>query len=161
MTPVGSDPRARLFVALDLAAESREALAALPVPDGMRPLPPESLHLTLLFLGSRPEAEIPSILGALPETDARFTFRPAGMRKLRHLVAMGLESDEKADALQSRVAEALAAFHRPESRPWWPHITLARGRGVDAPSPKSIPSSITTESMTLYRSHPNSRYEAL
>ena len=55
-------PRARLFVALDLPgacvagieAWGREALAD----PALRPLPAASLHITLAFLGYRPEKEI-------------------------------------------------------------------------------------------------------
>ena len=55
-------PRARLFVALDLpdaltagiVAWGREALAD----PALRPLPVASLHVTLAFLGYRPEKEI-------------------------------------------------------------------------------------------------------
>ncbi len=157
-----SEPRARLFVALDLTAQSRAALAGLPVPEGMRALAPGSLHVTLVFLGSRPESELPAIRAVLPAGDARCELAVEGVRRLRHLSALSLrDDDEKATALQSQVAEALVPFHKRESRPWWPHVTLARGRGVDAADPNSVPFSITTESMTLYRSHPKSVYQAL
>ncbi|HWO46590.1 MAG TPA: 2'-5' RNA ligase family protein, partial [Solirubrobacterales bacterium] len=55
-------PRVRLFVALDLPEEMRERIAAwgreeLADP-ALRPVAPESLHITLAFLGHRPEEEI-------------------------------------------------------------------------------------------------------
>ena len=57
-----TDPRDRLIVALDLPesltagieAWGREALAD----PALRPLPTTSLHVTLVFLGYRPEKEI-------------------------------------------------------------------------------------------------------
>ena len=54
----------RLFVALDLPAPARAALAAFRAaaadPAIWRPVPDEALHLTLAFLGHRPEADVPS-----------------------------------------------------------------------------------------------------
>src|SRR6187431_1009382 len=65
-------PRARLFVALDLPDPTRAAIASwgrreLGDP-ALRTVPPESLHITLAFLGYRPEKQISSlsrIVGAL------------------------------------------------------------------------------------------------
>ena len=52
----------RLFVALDLPEPARAALAAFRAaaadPAVWRPLPDEALHLTLAFLGHRPEADV-------------------------------------------------------------------------------------------------------
>src|SRR3954452_16270099 len=67
-------PRARLFVALDLPEETREGLVAwgeeaLADP-ALRPVAPESLHIPLAFLGSRPEAEIEAIAAAVEESAA-------------------------------------------------------------------------------------------
>ena len=58
-------PRARLFVALDLPDDLREGVAAWArealVDPVLRPVAPESLHVTLAFLGQRPEEEIEAI----------------------------------------------------------------------------------------------------
>src|SRR3954453_21027190 len=56
-------PRARLFVALDLPTAARLELAllgdqAMDGRDDLRPVPAEALHVTLVFLGYRPEREI-------------------------------------------------------------------------------------------------------
>src|SRR5207245_9071513 len=64
-----SSPRARLFLALGPRAEDREALAAwrdqlVEGRDDLRAMAGESLHLTLAFLGYRPEKEIPAIARA-------------------------------------------------------------------------------------------------
>src|SRR3954453_15088126 len=61
---VGTPPsRARLFVALDLPADAREALVEWRAPglgvDGLRLVDPAGLHVTLAFLGHLDEAEIP------------------------------------------------------------------------------------------------------
>src|SRR6188474_2177640 len=58
-------PRARLFVGLDLPDEIRDGLAtwarqALADP-ALRPVAPQSLHITLAFLGYVAEKEIPRL----------------------------------------------------------------------------------------------------
>src|SRR3954454_558447 len=67
-------PRVRLFVALDLPDELREGIAtwgreALEDP-ALRPVPPRSLHVTLAFLGYRPEKEVERIAAAVRESAA-------------------------------------------------------------------------------------------
>ena len=64
-------PRVRLFVALDLPEELREGIVAwggeaLADP-ALRPVAPESLHVTLAFLGHRPEKEIERIAAVVAE----------------------------------------------------------------------------------------------
>ena len=70
----------RLFVALDLPAPAREALAAFRAavadPAVWQPLSDEALHLTLAFLGHRPEADverITTVLQAAPTVAPRLT----------------------------------------------------------------------------------------
>jgi len=65
-------PRARLFVALDLPEELRDGIAAwgreaLTDP-ALRPVAPESLHITLAFLGHRDEKEIEEIAAVVVES---------------------------------------------------------------------------------------------
>src|SRR5437879_3672557 len=132
-------PRARLFVALELPEEVRDGLAAWQrdeMRDGaLRALAPETLHLTLVFLGYKPEREIEEIgetafgaaRGAEPPR-VRLLPDPIGRPKGRpRLYAIESEADEVV-ALQARVSEALAAarLYRPEKRPFWPHLTAAR-----------------------------------
>jgi 2'-5' RNA ligase len=132
-------PRARLFVALDLPEETRETLAdwgrgALSDP-ALRPVAPESLHITLAFLGSRPEEEIEAIAAAVRESEAPAPWvelrdpeqRPP--RRRARLYAVPVISPG-AEALQAGVAQRLAegGFYEPETRPFWPHVTVARVR---------------------------------
>lgn len=134
-------PRARLFVALEPDEAGRTALAAwrdeLVAGRGdLRPVAAETLHLTLAFLGYRPEKEIERIAAAAFEPLATATvveLRPAAVvavpRRGPRLFALDLEDPDGAAArIQAAVVESLAAgrFHRPEKRAWWPHITLAR-----------------------------------
>src|SRR5215211_2734797 len=69
-------PRARLFVALDLpepvrsrlAEWQREALAGL---EALRPLRPDALHVTLCFLGYKPERAIERVAQVVSEVKPR------------------------------------------------------------------------------------------
>jgi 2'-5' RNA ligase len=132
-------PRARLFVALDLPDPAREGIVrwgekAL-VDPALRPVPPESLHITLAFLGCRPEKEIEQIAevvresaGPAPWVELRDPVQrpPRGRARLYALpvVSPGTE------VLQAGVEQALLAegFYEPEKRPFWPHVTVARVR---------------------------------
>jgi 2'-5' RNA ligase len=164
-------PRARLFLALDLPPGPRAELAAwrnrlVAGRDDLRPLAEETLHLTLAFLGYRPEKEIAAIAGAAfeavrdlePATLSAVGIRPLPPRSPR-LFALDLEDRRgRAVALQAAASEALAAgrFYRPEKRPFWPHVTLARvkrGRRADplvGPAPPAEP--FEAGEITLYRS---------
>lgn len=134
-------PRGRLFVALDLPDDVRDLLAGwgrreLTDP-ALRPVPPENLHITLVFLGWQAEREFGRIaevaLGAggepppapevelLPEPVQR---PPKGRPRLFALEARAPQVSE----LQARVSGRLeeARFYRPEKRPFWTHLTVAR-----------------------------------
>jgi RNA 2',3'-cyclic 3'-phosphodiesterase len=167
-----SGPRARLFLALDLPEPAREAIAAwrdelVSGRADLRPVRPEALHVTLVFLGWQDESAAPRIaeaaFGALPGGLApRLT--PVGVRAVPprgpRLFALDLEDEEgRATALQAAASAALEAggWYRPEKRPFWPHLTLARvKRGErrvrpieNVPPP---PDRFNAAEMTLYRS---------
>jgi RNA 2',3'-cyclic 3'-phosphodiesterase len=168
-----SGPRARMFVALDLPAAARSALAAWrdELLDGRRDLRPvreEALHVTLVFLGWQDEQAAPAIAEAAFEAcsglrAARLQageVRPLPPRSPR-LFALDLaDEDGRAGAVQSAVSDALEAgrWYRPEKRPFWPHITLARvkrGERRVAPLP-DLPArpaeAFDAGELTLYRS---------
>ena len=138
-----SGPRARLFLALDLPEPARAAIAAwrdelFSGRADLRPVRPEALHVTLVFLGWQDEAAAPRIaeaaFGALPAGPApRLT--PLGVRAVPprgpRLFALDLEDDGgRATAIQAAASAALEAggWYRPEKRPFWPHLTLARAK---------------------------------
>jgi 2'-5' RNA ligase len=80
-------------------------------------------------------------------------------RRAPRLFALDLEDQEgRAAAIQAAASEALAAgrFYRPERRPWWPHLTLARvKRGRRAPpleAREPAPGPVRAPIVTLYRS---------
>jgi 2'-5' RNA ligase len=167
-----SQSKARLFVAMDLPADARQALAdwrddVFAGRDDVRLVAPEALHVTLVFLGWQDEQAAPAIAeaGFRAASSQPPLLRAAGVRALPprdpRLFALDLEDDEeRATALQRAVSDALAAgrWYRPEKRPFWPHITLARvkrgSRRVpplpDSPAPPA--DAFEARELTLYRS---------
>jgi 2'-5' RNA ligase len=172
-------PQVRLFAALDLPGEVRDALAAwardaVGDREELRLVAPESLHVTLCFLGGRPEADAARIgelvagcagpAGGLRLGEAVW-FAP---RRPRVLAAAVADADGSLAALQGRVSEALAAGagFEPEARPYRPHVTVARVRGGARVRPEALepppPLAFDGAAVTLYRSHPGrtgARYE--
>ncbi len=169
-------PRARLFVALDLPDDVRDGVVEwgreeLTDP-ALRPVAPESLHVTLTFLGHRPEKEIERIAAAVGESVG-----PAPWVELRdpeqrpprgraRLYALPVISPG-AEALQAGLEQRLVneGFYKPEKRLFWPHVTVARvrpeARGSRRPAvvsepPGTLPEGLTEPRiavrMTLYRS---------
>ncbi|HEU4739857.1 MAG TPA: RNA 2',3'-cyclic phosphodiesterase [Solirubrobacterales bacterium] len=169
-------PRARLFVALDLPDEMREGIVAWGSEEladpGLRPVKPESLHITLAFLGQRPEMEIERIAaiveeaaGPAPWVELRDPEQrpPRGRARVFALPAIS----PGAEGLQAGVSRGLeeAGIYEPEGRPFWPHVTVARvrpeARGSRRPAvvsepPGRLPERLTEaricRRMTLYRS---------
>ena len=164
-------PRARLFVALDLPEEARRALGAwrdelLAGRPDLRPARQEQLHVTLAFLGWQRESDIEAIAAAAFEAARGFApprLTAACVRGLPprapRLFALDLaDQNGRAGALQGAIAGSLAqgGHFRPERRPFWPHITLARvKRGAKVPSLPGLappPEPINAAELTLYRS---------
>src|SRR6187551_2364946 len=132
-------PRARLFMALDLPDALRDGLVgwageALADP-ALRPLAPESLHVTLVFLGYRPEKQVGELSALLegisqPAPEVRLgdpVGRPSRSRP--RLFALPIESPGLV-SLQAELEERFvsAGLYEPEKRPYWPHLTVARVR---------------------------------
>jgi len=169
-------PRARLFVALDLPDTVCKGLeewgSRTLVDPALRPVPAENLHITLAFLGYRPEREIERIGPVLAQCIAPaplITLQgpvprpPRGRARFFALPAIS----PGAEQLQAQVSEALAAggFYDPEKRPFWPHLTVARvrpeGRGSRRPRrvenlPEPLPEALREPfygvRMSFYRS---------
>jgi RNA 2',3'-cyclic 3'-phosphodiesterase len=173
--------RARLFVALDLPAPVRAELAAwahdaVGAADAIRLLPQESLHVTLCFLGWCELAEAQAIgdaaLACARAVPRLSTGGAAWLppRRPGVFVVDLVDPDGALAQMQTCVAEQLvaAAGHEPETRPFRPHVTVARlRRGSrrpirDCPDPPAL--SFAGESLTLYRSQlrrEGARYEPL
>jgi RNA 2',3'-cyclic 3'-phosphodiesterase len=162
-----------MFLALDLPEGAREELVRwreviLASRNDVRPVRPEALHVTLVFLGWQDQSAADRIaeaaFGALPDgPPPRLTatgVKPVPPRNAR-LFALDLEDNgDRATALQAAMSDELEAggWYRPEKRPFWPHITLARvKRGerrvpppADEPAPPADPFEASV--LTLYRS---------
>jgi 2'-5' RNA ligase len=172
-------PRVRLFVALDLPEGLREGVVAWGKRElgdpSLRVVQPESLHVTLAFLGYLPEKEI----GRLEEIAGGLR-SPAPVVELGDPIAKPSPARARlfalpavspgAVALQEELAKGLVAarLYEPERRPFWPHVTVARvksaGRGSRRPAaverpPGSLPKRLLEPSccvrVTLYRSELN------
>jgi 2'-5' RNA ligase len=137
-------PRARLFVALDLPDEVRDGIArwqrtAL-TDEALRPMRPESMHVTLCFLGYHPEQAVPRIADVVSAVEPRpvelsFEPEPSAIPKGRpRLYAIGGRS-ESVSELHAELESALtrARFYEPEKRGFWPHVTIARVRSERLP----------------------------
>jgi RNA 2',3'-cyclic 3'-phosphodiesterase len=141
-------PRARLFVALDLPEDVRDGLADWQRREvtaaELRPVRPETIHMTLAFLGWHPEKRIGDIAAAAldglessaPEVRLEPDPIPVGRSKSRpNLFAVEAESPgaiELQAEVESRLVEA--GFHTPEKRDFWPHLTVARVRKERLPA---------------------------
>ena len=125
----------------------------------------EALHLTLVFLGYRPEKEIGRIatlafeaVGAVEAVALEpLAVKPVPPRAPR-LFALDLaDPGGRAGAIQDAASRALAAarLYRPEKRPWWPHVTLAcvkRGARAEPLEAEPPAGPIAADAVTLYRS---------
>ena len=160
-----------MFVALDLPEPARGELAAwrdtlIEGRRDLRPVRAEALHVTLAFLGWQDEAGAERIARAAFGAAAGLrapVLRPGEVRPVPprgpRLFALDLEdAGGRCVELQAAVSAALAAerVYRPEKRPFWPHVTLARvRRGAHAESlPALAPPTEPLEAaeLTLYRS---------
>jgi 2'-5' RNA ligase len=137
-------PTARLFVALDLPDPARDALVDWRTPlvqrsgGVLRAVPEEALHVTLCFLGSLPEAEIPALSAVVEERAAPADGLALGAplwlpRRRPRVLTVELEDRERQlGALQADVGARLVegGWFAPEPRPFLPHVTVARVRGA-------------------------------
>lgn len=169
-------PRARLFVALDLPDQVRDGIVAWGREafgdPALRPVAPDSLHVTLAFLGYRAEKEVERIAAAVRASSAPAPWLelrdpeprpPRGRPRLYALPVVSPGAETLQAGLEQRLVEE--GFYEPEKRPYWPHVTVARVRpevrgsrrpAVVSERPGPIPGELTepriSVRMTLYRS---------
>ncbi len=147
-----------MFVALDLPQHVCEDIVAwgdteLADP-ALRRVPAESLHLTLAFLGNRPLGDVERIAGAMEEVaevpvlielGAAVGHPARGRPRLIALPALNRVC-WAVEGVQADLTEALAfkGLFKPDGRPFWPHVTVARvraeGRGSRRPMRVEVPS---------------------
>ena len=167
------DERLRLFCALQLPGETVEALArwqSRHLSSG-RIVPPEHLHVTLAFLGSRPAVDVPAIvreLAAASAAAAPILLRSGRYRETRSVGMVVLDDvGGGATAVAEDLGERLEhlGVYRREARPWLPHVTVLRFRErprLDPPLPELGEVVPSDAAVYLSRLRPDgAHYEAL
>lgn len=129
----------RLFVALELREDVRQAIRALiaelkPLASSARWVRPEGMHITLKFIGYVGEERLDPIQAALTEirspqpVDLHFCgvgFFPNDKRP--RVIWCGIEASPNLVSLAKGIENALEPLGiAPESRDFVPHLTLAR-----------------------------------
>jgi RNA 2',3'-cyclic 3'-phosphodiesterase len=133
----------RVFVAVAVEAALRKVVAALPqhlnsAAAAFRWVPAGNLHLTLKFLGEIAEERVPRVIGAAQEVGGRatpFSITLGGMGafpspRRPQVVWVGIV--QGADRLNELARDLDATLSRVEfpkdSRPFRPHLTIARAK---------------------------------
>ncbi|MBI2677365.1 MAG: RNA 2',3'-cyclic phosphodiesterase [Candidatus Koribacter versatilis] len=143
----------RLFIALDIDDHIRRRLADYVarlnslVPN-VKWVRPESLHVTLKFIGEFPEArlgELTPVLSTISGQPFNLSFRTAGFFTPRspRIFWAGIEAGHELKALAAAVDQAVTPLGiAKEDRDFAPHLTLARsgsGRPHGAASDRNKP----------------------
>lgn len=137
----------RLFVALWPTPSVRRALAGLQAsigwPEAARPTPAQDLHLTLVFIGPIPAAQLEALGDALAIDAPAFDLSIDAIQRWHAGLTVAVPSVVP-DALrhrQQRVAQAVTQLGLPlDERPHRPHVTLARrGNGAVLPLEDQVP----------------------
>jgi 2'-5' RNA ligase len=131
----------RIFIALDIDDHIRQRIERFMegvrefAPDA-RWVRPESLHVTLKFIGEKPPETVERIqksLSSLSAPTLDLTFRGCGFfptPKAARVFWIGIEAGPSLASLAKAVDEAAFVLGVPrESHPFSPHLTLARGGG--------------------------------
>jgi RNA 2',3'-cyclic 3'-phosphodiesterase len=131
----------RLFIALDIDEAIRERIVGFAegiqaLASDARWVKPESLHVTLKFIGEQPEEVLAPIENALNRVDGNATeinFHGYGFfpsTKSARVFWIGMDADSQLAALASTIDEKMATLGiAKENRAFSPHLTLARGSG--------------------------------
>ncbi len=131
----------RLFLALDIPDAIRDHISRfIEGVTGFAPharwANPESLHITLKFIGEQPDSAVDQIKQALSAIRAETTeinFHNYGFfptAKSPRVFWIGVESAPQLAALAASIDDKLSALGiEKESRPYSPHLTLARAPG--------------------------------
>jgi RNA 2',3'-cyclic 3'-phosphodiesterase len=170
---VGGDARLRLFCGLPVPSASVAPLiewqhACLLAG---KIVPPDNLHVTLAFLGSRPATDVEPVAAALREAASGVALPVLRVRRYRETRSVGMlvldDEEGRATGLAGRLHERLEGLglYRSERRPWLPHLTVLRFRRPPRFDPvlpdlgEVVPSEAA---VYLSRLHPSgARYEVL
>ena len=131
----------RIFVALDIDDAIRQRIQRFMegvsgfAPD-VRWVRPESLHVTLKFIGEKPPEvaeEIKRVLSSVDCEPLEMSFRGYGFfptARSPRVFWIGIESGPQLAAMAKTVDQSLNVLGIPqEEHPFTPHLTLARGGG--------------------------------
>src|SRR5947209_7703079 len=131
----------RIFVGLDIDDEIRGRIVRFVegvrefAPDA-RWVRPESLHITLKFIGEKSEAEVEPIkssLRAIRGAPIQLAFRGFGFfpnAKSARVFWIGIQAGDELPRLAAAVDDAMAQLGMAkEDHPFSPHLTLARAGG--------------------------------
>jgi 2'-5' RNA ligase len=159
----------RLFVGIPLASTVLEELSAVSLQlqskgDDLRWTTSESWHITLQFLGNTAEYEcIVARLRELRAAPVAIQMEGLDFFERAGVFFAGVALTEELTALQQQVTSATAGCgFVPETRPYHPHITLARARSKGARTMRDLKARIRrepkfsgffAEEFVLYESH--------
>ena len=137
----------RLFIALDIDQQIRERIASFMsemrgLAPAVRWVQPESLHVTLKFIGERPDAMVRDIENALHLISAKafqLSFRATGFfptARSARVFWIGIEAGAALSDLATQIEQSLVPLGMDaEKRAFSPLLTLARaGNGSGDPS---------------------------
>jgi len=179
---MSAEPKQRLFIGIELPDAARATIEDLGRPlrsiDGLRWVQTENLHLTLVFLGwvdVGARDGIEERLATAAADAAPFMTLVDGLgrfpdRGKARVVWVGLHDPTGSLAgLAALVGDALSDLFEPETRPFRPHVTIARARrpvAVRIPDEAAPPTrtGVPVTAITLFRSHlgrEHARYEVL
>jgi RNA 2',3'-cyclic 3'-phosphodiesterase len=144
---LSSTLRMRLFVALDIDQQIRDRIASFMLEmRGLAPavrwVQPESLHITLKFIGERPDVmvkDIENVLRGVSAAPFQLSFRGAGFfpnERSARVFWIGIQAETALADLAAQIERSLVPIGiEVEKRAFSPHLTLARaGNGSGAPA---------------------------
>lgn len=124
-------------------------------------VPPDNLHVTVAFLGSRPAREVVEITSALEEACAGSsapTFRATRYRESRSVGMIVFDDDgDRGTIIAGRVGkrlEKIGVYER-ERRRWLAHVTVLRFRAENRPRARRSVSdldAVSPSEVALYHS---------
>lgn len=139
----------RLFIALKLTEEQKGEVRVMQHKlkselTGIKWVRPESMHLTLRFIGETDESKLDSIKLAIDDTAVEYTapviqYGGSGLfpstRNARVLWIGLRRGEEEVQKIEGKLREGLAAKgFPPERRPYHPHLTIGRIRNMLPPA---------------------------
>lgn len=161
---VGPDAGIRVFIALQISQVATQALAEVTarlsaaVPRGVRWVDPESVHLTLKFLGNIDPGLTGQVLEAVRRAgQGSFPFRLhlSGLgafpnQRQPRVLWTGVAGDlDELAGLQGKMEDAIAQLGFPrDRRPFSPHLTIGRVRdGVSGELRRQIGDAVAAASL--------------